>query len=389
MAPAIVSFVTILFLPAYELRFSLAGIRFNALDLILLAASIFLLLSNRGAKPTNPLPKRVMVPALVLTFAAAVSVAFAPDSSSALGILKSWFILPTVFAYAIWREEIPLKNLRAALTASGAIAATYAIFHFYLTDAWVDYEGVKRAVGFFSQPNYLALFIAPILTLAIAGLRENTGKLQRSFTVAAILSMVVAVILSYSRAGILTVAICIPLIALFQYGWKQLTLSLGIGAMLFAAAYASIPSFQKRFVSILDTKSQTTSRTRVEITQASLNMLEAHPLTGIGLGGYQDAYSTYRIPNALEQEVLHPHNVYLAFWTQTGILGLLAFITLAATAFLKKLRSSSGEVRAAALAGVSILLIGFFDTAYWKNDLSLVFWILVAMTSFKARSSRG
>lgn len=389
MAAEVLSFIAILSLPAYELRFAVAGIRLNVLDLVLLAAAVTMLLQRHRMKVGTVMPKRIAVPTLVLILAATVSVAFAPDTASALGILKSWFILPALFAYAIWRSEVPLKTLRTALTVGGTIAALYAIGHFFLTDAWVDYEGVKRAVGFFSQPNYLALFIAPILTLSIAGLRENSGKLQRAAALFAILSMVVAILLSYSRAGIITVIVCIPLIALFQYGWKHLVVSLCTGVLLFVAAYVSIPSFQKRFTSILDTKSQTTSRTRVEITQASLNMLKSHPFTGVGLGGYQEAYSTYRIPDALEKEVLHPHNVYLAFWTQTGLLGLLAFITLAATAFLKKLRSSSGEVRAAALAGVSILIIGFFDTTYWKNDLSLVFWVLVAMATVKARSYRG
>ncbi|CAN5134837.1 hypothetical protein BH11PAT4_BH11PAT4_1700 [soil metagenome] len=384
MAQAILSFLAILAIPAYQLHFSLGVVRTNGLDVVLFLAAVALLLLIKSGKRAT-LPKRMLVPTALLLLAALVSCFIAPDTSSALGILKSWFILPVFFAYSIWKSEVTPHHLRQSLIAAGTVAAVYAIGNFMFTDAWTDYEGVKRAVGFFTQPNYLALFLVPLATLAAASLRQLGSKQERLLTVLALVSMLVAITLSYSRAGILTIVAVIPLIALVQYGWKQCIASITLGVIIFIGAYASIPAFQKRFASILDTKSQTTSRTRVEITQASMNMLEAHPLAGIGLGGYQAAYQKYQVPEALEKDVLHPHNIYLAFWTQSGILGLIAFLSICAFAFVRKLTSTSAEVRAAALAGVSILIVGLFDTAYWKNDLSVVFWVLIAMTMYQAR----
>jgi O-antigen ligase len=384
MAPAVVSLVAILAIPAYQLHISIGAIQTNGLDAVLFLAAIVLLALTKDVK-SAALPKRIWVPTAVLLLAAVVGCGIAPDNLSALGILKSWFILPIFFGYSLWKSQVAPQHLRQSLIATGTVAALYAIGNFIATDAWTDYEGVERAIGFFTQPNYLALFLVPLATLAAASLRQLTSKQERLLTVLALISMLVAITLSYSRAGILTIVATIPLIALVQYGWKQCVASITLGVVIFIGAYASIPAFQKRFASILDTKSQTTSRTRVEITQASMNMLEAHPFAGIGLGGYQDAYQDYQVPEALEKDVLHPHNVYLAFWTQSGILGLIAFLTICAFAFVRKLTSTSIEVKAAALAGMSILLVGLFDTAYWKNDLSVVFWVLIAMTMHQAR----
>lgn len=379
MAKALVAFITAAALSTYLLRFSVAGIPLNLLDMFLAAASILLLVTAEKTTKQSP-PKPVLISSLVLLIAAGIAVAMAPDKASALGIFKSWFVLPMLFAYGIWRAKIDPATLRSGLVLSGVIAAIYAIALFILKDTWVDYEGVERAVGFFSQPNYLALFLVPITVLTAASLREISGKSQRLNYLVSLVVMLVAVLLSYSKAGIVTLIICLPLVVLVQYSLKQFLMSMVIGIILFLGAYSTLPDFKKRFSSTLDTKSQTTSRVRVEITEASLAMVAAHPILGVGLGGYQEAYPTFRIENALEQDVLHPHNVYLAFWTQTGILGLLSFMFLSSMAFLQTLRSRSSEARAAALAGVSILLIGFFDTSYWKNDLSAVFWILVAMT---------
>ncbi|MGQ0602691.1 MAG: O-antigen ligase family protein, partial [Anaerolineales bacterium] len=61
--------------------------------------------------------------------------------------------------------------------------------------------------------------------------------------------------------------------------------------------------------------------------QAALNMIEANPWWGVGLGNYTGAYEQYRLinwPNALG----HAHNIYLHTWAETGLIGLAAYVGL-------------------------------------------------------------
>jgi O-antigen ligase len=106
---------------------------------------------------------------------------------------------------------------------------------------------------------------------------------------------------------------------------------------------------------------------------------------GIGPGMFQDYYLKYQshFPvSYLEWAVPEPHNLFLAFWLETGLLGLAGFIWLLAI-FFKKLfllfkKSNYFATILIMLMGY-ILIHGLADTTYFKNDLSVVFWLAVAL----------
>jgi len=59
--------------------------------------------------------------------------------------------------------------------------------------------------------------------------------------------------------------------------------------------------------------------------QAAVNMANAHPLVGVGLGNYEAAYPDYGLvswPRALG----HAHNDYLNVLAETGVVGLSGYL---------------------------------------------------------------
>ena len=59
--------------------------------------------------------------------------------------------------------------------------------------------------------------------------------------------------------------------------------------------------------------------------QAALNMANAHPWLGVGLGNYEAAYADYALIN-WPYALGHAHNTYLNILAETGILGLVAYL---------------------------------------------------------------
>jgi putative inorganic carbon (HCO3(-)) transporter len=129
-------------------------------------------------------------------------------------------------------------------------------------------------------------------------------------------------------------------------------------------------------------------QTRTQIWSNSMLLLTEHPILGIGLADFPKEYSAYieklppnKQPN--EKDVLRPHNLYLDFWLETGILGLAAFIWIVLIfyqhAFFAYTTRRSLLVIPAAAALFAILMHGFVDTPYFKNDLSVVFWFLITI----------
>jgi O-antigen ligase len=71
----------------------------------------------------------------------------------------------------------------------------------------------------------------------------------------------------------------------------------------------------------------------------------------------------------MEWNIPHPHNIFLAFWLNAGLLGLLALLAIIVLAHLR--------LTYPLIALWGLVIHGFFDTPFWKNDLSMVFWLVV------------
>jgi O-antigen ligase len=136
----------------------------------------------------------------------------------------------------------------------------------------------------------------------------------------------------------------------------------------------------KRFAGQFDLfDSQTTIRGRLSIFTDTLTMLRDHPIFGNGLGGYH-----YLFRGTILE--IYPHDVWLTFWVEVGLLGMVAFAVIFFGLLYRGWRAysqASGFYRAL-LWGVSGSFVlwgvhGLVDSPYWKNDMSVEFWILAAL----------
>ena len=116
--------------------------------------------------------------------------------------------------------------------------------------------------------------------------------------------------------------------------------------------------------------------------------MKKNPIAGIGPNNFEAAYRT-ELPNhyfpPLEWLVAQPHNLALALWLETGLLGLLAFsglfvyhVVVVWRKFLT--RPMERPVAITSLAAlIAIMTHGLFDTPYFKNDLAPLFLLLAIL----------
>jgi len=170
-------------------------------------------------------------------------------------------------------------------------------------------------------------------------------------------------------------------------------------------------------------------------------MLTASPANfalGAGLGGYQSAVAPfhqagiffnkdqdpdfrrkivifddrYKAEHWQPVEVyLYPHNIFLNFWTELGLAGLLLFIWIMVKSIkvliadirypmsdkistfklqITNLASGQDKYLKLGLLGALVVIIvhGLVDVPYFKNDLSLLFWLIIFLIgSAQARAA--
>ena len=122
----------------------------------------------------------------------------------------------------------------------------------------------------------------------------------------------------------------------------------------------------------------TSGEVRLALWEGTINMLVAQPLQGSGLAGFADTYGEYKLDRHVEY-LMYPHNIFLNFWTQLGILGLIWLLWVLIKIFYTGLKNQSWRNTIILGGFVCIIIYGLVDVPYFKNDLSVLFWSLLGI----------
>ncbi len=135
---------------------------------------------------------------------------------------------------------------------------------------------------------------------------------------------------------------------------------------------------------------------RLELLRNSLDLALDTPFTGLGLDGFQMAYSSYVLMLHVGHTI-HSHNLLLDIWLEQGLAGLAAFIWLLGAGVRagqrmgadKRMEESvdRGQWAAAALVSLAVILAhGLVDDAFYGSRGVLLLFVPFA---FLARGGGG
>ena len=125
--------------------------------------------------------------------------------------------------------------------------------------------------------------------------------------------------------------------------------------------------------------------------QSALQLVEEHPIIGIGVGNWGKVYKERfeeDNPNH-EKNIQSPHNIYLHIFNETGIIGLLGFLTLIIYQ-IKLLYASicqSYRMNSRAfpwsigfgLSIISVYLFGLLDYDFFSRHMMQIYWLMWGM----------
>src|SRR5713226_4994111 len=394
--------VTVACMPLYVVRYRIGPIPTTLLENLVLITIALYALGRYQTREWHPARTSLEIPIALLLIAGIVGIAISPDHLGALGIYRAYFIEPVVLFYiAIDLMRTP-QQFRVILLGLAIGATIFALMNLgawaiALTHHQVIQTG-DAPEALYTSPNAVAMYLEPPLAIAAGfGLYADTRR-DRRIAIACLVFVLAAVVFTLSRAGLLTLTV-LALVAIITMPQRRLKLALLGGAVLGAIAILQIPYVQTRFFRQLDpTYNQNTFEGRLQIWSDTLHMLRDHPVFGAGLRAYTQVMvpyvSTIRFPPEL-----YPHNVFLAMWSELGLLGLAAFAVLFGMLLWRGWRGFyRGHDFARALfwgtsaAFVAIAIHGLFDTPYFKNDLAVEFWIvagleIAAIRAFVARAT--
>jgi O-antigen ligase len=368
--------------PAYTLRAHVGPLPTTALEVVLVAAIAAGLYAFWDQIPWR---SPYLIPAALLLVAASVDTVVAPDRRAAAGLWKAYFVEPMAAALviaAIARERTRARTLLGGLAVAGTIAAAANIAAVGGALGHHSFSVVTPPVAIYNSANDVPLYLEPLVAFGLALAVYSDDRRERLIAAAFVVLAGVAILLSYSRAGWFTLAALVLFVALFS---GRRWYALGGVALVGAAAFALSGSVRRRLLVELDfTSPQNTVGLRLSLWRSALNMLAHHPIFGGGLSGFKAAVLPYRDPG-YHEDLIYPHDLLLNFWSETGLLGAIAFVWIAVQAVRQGLRGLAAgawpRMMAIGLLGVVLayVLHGVVDAPYFKNDLALGFWALVGI----------
>lgn len=434
-------FIIIAALPSYLIRFQVFGLPSTLLEgMILVAFAAWFFRSfcpnlkaylQRRHRIDYPFHWEIILAVSVAFIAAGIS----GFSLSALGLWKAYFFEPIllyILIFNVYREKKDWQKLFWAFFISATAVSLFAVFQkitglFIANPLWQAAE-TRRAVSFFGYPNAVGLFLAPLIPLFsgwLASLDWSALKREWKEKIAATFGLILGLLGVYSaRSTGALVGLAAGLGVFLVLSGKKIRFW---GGLVFVSIVIIIFSYSpsRQFLANKLSFSDLSGEIRQQQWKETLNMLgDGRVWTGTGLNGYQAALVPYHQPGLffnrdhltdfdeqLQHDAslrtrywqpveiyLYPHNIILNFWSELGLTGLILFAWIILKAlfltgknffyYQNRNREKKYLTLGALGALAAIIIHGWVDVPYFKNDLAVMFWLFVALVGYLDLSRR-
>ena len=298
------------------------------------------------------------------------------------------FLTLVLLVVSMVRKYEQLQLMVALAVLGLSVAALYGCYQSYIgVDIVASQQDMNlnqgmpgRVYSFFDNPNNFAEQLAMLLPLNLALFLNShwRGKLLSLLSLGVGL---VAIGATYGRASWIGLAgAVLVFLALLNWRWVPVFLLVGLAAIPFLPE-----TIYNRILTIFNAGEDSSVQYRFGIYETTRNLMEDYWARGVGLGTdvMKKVFQTY--PTNFDGSYpVHTHNNYLQMWGETGILGLLAYLSLllyqlksGVKGFCAALDPRVKRMMAAAIgAFCGILVIGVAEYTWYYPRNMFTYWFL-------------
>lgn len=239
-------------------------------------------------------------------------------------------------AFLLWLSACRVSEDMAVFSANALIATglvcALSVLLMVLWPAgyahWIPLQSDMRPSGGFRQVNLMASFLATILALSLhRWLFSGQWRFLLALTV-----LMVATVWTQSTVGLLGVAVVAILMTLS--GWRMVRHRLCLALTMLVSGWVGARLLMSLLSLVQFIDHDDSRAARLQMWHACLQLIQAHPWTGVGYGMFEGKYPrgiSLLHEVSLTGMLTHPHNELL-YWltegglvTATGLLLLLAW----------------------------------------------------------------
>jgi O-antigen ligase len=371
--PWLVAYCTLAFVPA---RVHFAGHQLLVpLYVVALGAALLLLWQLvDGDERTRELGIASWPLALYLVWIG-LSVGWSVDVHAAALDLLAFYVPFTILAISIarlpWMQSririlyLELVTMALVFVAVGAYQyETRNIFQNLKLQTINAYAAFFRVNSVFFDPSiygrFLVIAIVPTVVLIVRGRSVREGAAALAFAAVAWLGLLI----SFSQSSFAALGVAVFCAAAVAWRWKSL-LALAAVLVVLGGVVATQPRLMHALRHHTTGGLNSATHGRASLIANGIRIAKAHPAIGVGLGGFEHAYSKRTHRTARKSA---SHNTPVTVAAEEGAVGLLIYFWLVGSLLLAAYRRINHSVygRVALAAGLALVAIFVHSLAY--ND---------------------
>lgn len=359
----------------------------NALLIFTLFWSLFGQARGRAAETwSRPLARKLLIPLSCYAMFSVASVAMSHNVRGSLSWLSELLTLSALpLGILIVRGERQVRLVVTLLMILITAHAGHGAWQYFSADFGGLYG---RVPGLFSHYMTFSGILLLGLCIAISGARFHSDR-RRALDIAALSIIGVTLGLTLTRGAWIAALVAVGL-TLWLTARRYVVPALA-GALVVVALVAALSSdFLPRVRSTFDLQNQS-NYDRLCMIYAGGLMVRERPLLGLGPEMVAELYPLYRHPTAPRVNIAHLHNTFLQMAAERGVLTLLCYLWLMATAFRVALRSfTESRNRSASRAELDLLVVvaivafnvaGLFEANWRDTEVQRLMLFLLAIPS--------
>jgi putative inorganic carbon (hco3(-)) transporter len=396
---------------------SIPGLSTETVGLLMIAVAAFwVLLTVSDERTAGVTPIHVTV--LVFWAVSAIATGLSPARTDAVGGLSklSLYLLLFVMLARLCRST-RIRNWLIAIYLNVAFFVSGYGVHQSIYGAkqlgnWVDAESTlaktTRVYSYLNNPNLLAGYLLPAITLSVAALFIWRGWVKKTLAVVMVVVNTYCFFVTYGRGAWIGLAVGILVASGLIYYWlrpqlPQFWRSWGfpivLGGILTISGLAIlvIPSFHDRVFSIFSGSKDSSNNVRLEVWKAVQKMIHDRPILGFGPGDrvFKKVYPIYQTSPRFG--ATGAYSIFFETIVEVGYVGFACLIWMLVVIFncglqgLHRLRQTRDPqafwLMAAIVSMVATLAQGATDTVWYRPEIQTLWWLTVGIVASFYQSS--
>ena len=320
-----------------------------------------------------------------------LSLGWTQDTHSGAIEALAFYVPFTILAIAVARlpwHRLGLWALYAELTVMAVVFAVVGIYQYETRNVFENpkvifsnaYAAFFRVNSIFWDPSVYGRFlVVAMIPSIVLILRGRSLRISWAATAALVVTWL-GLLISFSQSSFAALVVAVIILAFVAWRWRAF-LAVGLAIVVLGGLAAVQPTVRRSIEHHTRSGLNSASSGRYSLVANGIRIAVAHPVRGVGVGGFERAYAkrVQRLHGKKNLKTAASHDTPVTIAAETGIVGLGLFAWLLVACATDVFRTRRLVPLAAGVSLAAILVHSLFYSDFFEDPTT---WLLLGLVAF-------